>query len=260
MSTNTLFKTLSQARYFAFYTALLLALLLYAYRAFGIEASLSASGHSLVYRSFWFGLLMWFSTFTWELLLEHSKLWKRRLVQYVSSLVFMFFALNYFWLGRDWHWLSFLSLAFDLLLFWPVPVFIHWFSLKYSLAADADQGVNRSSEQSFYLSDENGRKQISLDKSQFLYAAADGNYLDLHINRGQGVEVLLFRKSLKHLEEQYPEDLIRIHRKYLVSLHAIEAVNWHSKDGMVQLKGGLSLKIGSTYLVSVREAWGQSLT
>ncbi len=66
---------------------------------------------------------------------------------------------------------------------------------------------------------------FELDLNSFLFAKADGNYVELYLNENK-INKVIKRITLKELEstlELYP-NIIRTHRSYLINLHHIKSV------------------------------------
>ncbi len=257
MKLNTSSGFLKSEAAFALVSAVMLFTFLAIYRSFGIDAQLSASGHGLFIRSLTYATCFGFTLYLCALIIGNRQIWLLRMSQFILSLIITFLLLNFFWLGQDWQWSSFGSLAGDLVLFWVFPLLYNLALRRFSersitvgLKADVEQAELR-------LSDDTGRKELILKADELLFATAEGNYLDIHFWRNGQAEKLLLRQSLKNLEAQYPNHLIRIHRKHLVALNSISEVFWHSRDAKVRLKDGRELKLGSTYQAQLKDRWSR---
>lgn len=257
MNSNRLVRKISTPVGFTITSAILLMFLLGAYRSFGIEQDLSASGDGLFNRSLVYGLCVAVSSYAWESILGAHRYWLKRILQWLFSLLLCFLALNYFWLGQDWRWSSFFSLSIDITLFWLIPLGLDLAIRQFILKANPSNVDLTPISKTIVLQDESGKKEWQIEPPDFLFATADGNYVDVHIIRDEKDEVILLRQSLKVIENQNPDLLLRVHRKYLVGIHSIAAVKWHSKEAKLRLKNGVELKVGQTYQESLRRAWKQ---
>ncbi len=82
------------------------------------------------------------------------------------------------------------------------------------------------------------REELTLNTRQFVYAKADGNYVEFYLKETNGNKKVIIRNFINETELQfslYPH-IMRVHRKYLVNLKHVE-----SKKG-----NALSLKIRVT--------------
>ncbi|QNR24371.1 LytTR family DNA-binding domain-containing protein [Croceimicrobium hydrocarbonivorans] len=251
MNNDRWVRILVSDRFFGISASLFLALFLGLYRSFGIWQEYSASGHSLSFRVISFSLVLWGSTAIWEQLLKAKARWFRRFIQFLSGNLFLFLLLNIFWLGQDWQWNSFFSLSSDFALTWIWPILVQEMALAFRQSPARE-------EPELNIQDEGGRLELSLPLSQFRYAASEGNYIEVYCDRGEGLESILIRQTLKKLLEQYPEHLIRVHRKYVVNPNLIAEVYWHSKDSYLKLPGGIQLKVGNSYREVLQKAWQKS--
>ncbi|MFC5271122.1 LytTR family transcriptional regulator DNA-binding domain-containing protein [Adhaeribacter terreus] len=77
--------------------------------------------------------------------------------------------------------------------------------------------------QTFTFTSESGTEQITLTVSQFLFAMAADNYIELHYLENGQTRKNLIRSSLTRLEETIKANpkLVRCHRAYLVNLEQV---------------------------------------
>ena len=72
---------------------------------------------------------------------------------------------------------------------------------------------------------------FEMDVSRFLFAKAEGNYVDIYIGKDAGVERLIKRISIKNLESQLTSMpyILRTHRSYLVNLHYVRNITGNAQ-------------------------------
>lgn len=78
---------------------------------------------------------------------------------------------------------------------------------------------------------------LQLDINHFIFAKAEGNYVEVYLERQQTNKVLI-RITLKKLEsflKPYP-NIIKTHRSYLINIHFIKKVNGNAQGYKLQLK------------------------
>ena len=78
-----------------------------------------------------------------------------------------------------------------------------------------------------------------LDIHEFIYAKADGNYLEIVLQKGEQCERLLKRITSKELENQLAhfDFIMKVHRSFLVNLNKIESVSGNAGGYKVAFKG-----------------------
>jgi len=249
MKNNLLVRFLNTKWFFAIWISLLLIVVLLFYRAFGLEPGLSASGHKLWQRGLGYALVVFTTVILGEYSFESRSKIKRRIGQFLLSYYILFCCLNFFWLGMDWQWTSALDLLKDYSLFWILVIIIEWLLIRLSEDGPKTDDLPLK----FLFKDEQAKTEIRIRKEDLRYIKSDGNYVEVHYQDEGQVQRKLLRQKLKNCREQYPRELIQIHRSYLVSPLAIEEVFWHSKQASLALKGGLKLKIGQAYQADLKK-------
>ena len=78
---------------------------------------------------------------------------------------------------------------------------------------------------------------FSLDPNGFLFAKAEGNYLEILVSQNGQVQKLLKRMTLKEFEAQLnaPDHIIRTHRSYLVNLHHVSDIKGNAQGYQLHL-------------------------
>jgi len=79
---------------------------------------------------------------------------------------------------------------------------------------------------------------FELNPSHFLFAKSDGNYTEVHVQKGDSIEKLLKRISIKDLESQLEavSTIVRTHRSYLVNLSFVKKVTGNAQGYRLNLK------------------------
>lgn len=245
MKSNRLVRFLISERSFPLRTGLLLWLLLFVLRAFGINTGLSANGATLLSRAFSFALIIGSSTALVGIVYQENSLYHRRWMQLLVSLYFGFCTLNFFWLGADWRWSSFLNLSVDLVIFWTINFGIDNILRRRTI-------MTETSPEPLFFQDELERTSLSLKAEDLRYCKAEGNYVEFHYSDEGKLSQKLLRQRLKKVLESAPESLVQIHRSYLVSKPAILEFHRHSKDSYVLLQGGIKLKVGQSFVENLK--------
>ncbi len=78
---------------------------------------------------------------------------------------------------------------------------------------------------------------FSLEPKNFLFAKAEGNYLEILVSQNGQVQKLLKRMTLKEFEAQLnaPDQIIRTHRSYLVNLHHVIDIKGNAQGYQLHL-------------------------
>ena len=78
-----------------------------------------------------------------------------------------------------------------------------------------------------------GNRDLLISWASVDFISAAGNYMELSC----GTEKYLLRITLKELEQQLPaQQFIRVHRSHIVNIAAIERINTHSGNSVVELR------------------------
>lgn len=81
-------------------------------------------------------------------------------------------------------------------------------------------------------------KPLKLCHEEFILAKSDNNYITIYYYQEHKVSNILFRLSMKNLEEQLvsAKHIIRCHRSYMINQNHIEHVNGNSRALQIELK------------------------
>lgn len=88
------------------------------------------------------------------------------------------------------------------------------------------------------LKDDHGKTRLSLEADMFLYAIADDNFVDVYYQHEIKAERHVLRYTLSKLEDDCSSavDIIRCHRKYLVNLSKVTAVEGNAQGLKLRLE------------------------
>lgn len=100
-------------------------------------------------------------------------------------------------------------------------------------------------------------RTVFVAAADFVWAAAEGNYVEVHVGAG---EPFRLRTTLQQLEQTLqPCDVVRIHRAYLIGLQHVREVR--STDGghttTVRLRDGTDLPVGRTFRCALVQRLGR---
>lgn len=111
---------------------------------------------------------------------------------------------------------------------------------SYKRKASYLDSLNSSLQESLPLSIKTQLKQDNfvLDVKEFIFAKAEGNYVELHLNSPHGPQKLVKRISLKQLEKQLlpVPYIVRTHRSFLVNINYIHAINGNAQGYTLDLR------------------------
>ncbi len=225
-------------------------LFLYLFEAFRISDEISWTGHSLLERSLSYALLVGWSYFALDFS-NFDRVW-RRVAQVLSANLMLFFALNYFWGGRDWAWSTFIEIGWQGTAI-QLVIGLIWYLLQRVLQSSREPD---KLEQLLTLYAENGKLALSVKADHLIFAKSDGNYLELYLAApNEKVEKKLLRKSLKALSEDLKDrsQFMRVHKQHLVNLNRVE--RFENRTGKLTLNCGedLIIPIGTAYQENLQE-------
>ncbi|WP_422106818.1 LytR/AlgR family response regulator transcription factor [Winogradskyella sp.] len=79
---------------------------------------------------------------------------------------------------------------------------------------------------------------LELNINEILYIKSDNNYVDIHLFTGNERKKILFRCSLKNIEDQLVNPLspiFKCHRQYLININYVKIKNSKTRNASVQL-------------------------
>jgi hypothetical protein len=133
-------------------------------------------------------------------------------------------------------------------LFAVIGVMINYMHLLKSTARKAktwDDLISKSQQQppvdpEITISAESPQDVISFRLDAFLYAVVDGNYVEFFLrDENDQVKRYITRNTLKNVEKQLNphQNMIRVHRSFLVNLNKIESVKGNAQGYKLSLSG-----------------------
>ncbi len=78
---------------------------------------------------------------------------------------------------------------------------------------------------------------------EILYLRANGNFTDVHLTSGKDIMVC---KVLRYFDELLDDRFMRVHRSYIVNLHAIKSYH-KASGGVLILNNGEEIEVSSSY-------------
>ena len=149
---------------------------------------------------------------------------------------------------NNWSWVYFFEeirntcLVGILFFFIIVPVnFIRLKSQHVDLASQFKANAHPEKlayyQESIAIQTQQKSDDFSLDPKGFLFAKADGNYLEIMVSQNGEIQKLLKRMTLKEFETQLkaPDHIIRTHRSYLVNLHHVSDIRGNAQGYQLHL-------------------------
>lgn len=211
---------------------LFMFLVLFVYRAYNIQQSVSFSGHSLIFRSivisFATSLLFYLSEFYARPYFKIKQgmaysIWTLGIVLIGINITFLIF--NYFWLWTELIWKSYL------LFYYEYPLIICFPIILAQLIA---KGINRSAftcETLMVFESENRKSSLSIKPEQLLFLQSADNYVQINFLERGVLKKHLIRTSLKEIEGKHISSpyLKRCHRSFMVNPKNIDTIIKNSK-------------------------------
>jgi hypothetical protein len=205
----------------------------------GLDPTGHFSGHSLLSRAFLFGALNAIVLFVFEFMLDRlfkkRNLWEKGAWLFLELLIggtAIFLLFNFFWDWDEWSFKAYFLLLREYTSVMIIPVLIRTV-LFYTQASPKQIQPTL-----LKFSSSNGKDQISIAPSDFLYLKSAGNYIEIHFLTEEGKKVKLIRNSLRVFEETYPENphLKKCHRSYMVNPRQVKKV--------YRIKGKVEIDLG----------------
>ncbi|NNF33708.1 MAG: LytTR family transcriptional regulator [Saprospiraceae bacterium] len=159
-------------------------------------------------------------------------LWYTWLILFVGAV--MFLSKSYFAGFRDFTWTEYLLVLGRLLgigitvSFFVLGMFSYFNRKNFSLLASQEN----------YTVNSPDAKPINLNLSEVMYMVSDDNYVDIHLEKEGVRDKLVFRSSLKNIEDQIVNPLTpiyRCHRRYLINITYFMLKSNTSRKTSIQL-------------------------
>lgn len=94
-------------------------------------------------------------------------------------------------------------------------------------------------QQNIYISieGENKNEKLKFSKEELLFIKASDNYVVIHLDKNGKISKHMLRSPLSKIAQQIDdEDILQVHRSYLVNLENVENLNGKSPNYVLQLK------------------------
>jgi len=98
-------------------------------------------------------------------------------------------------------------------------------------------------------------ESISVNENAFIYAIADGNYIDIHLFENNQIKKVSYRLNLSSLEKQLVSpNLIRCHRSYLVNLKKVNKITGNAQGLKLSFKNlSETVPVSRKYTPGIRD-------
>ena len=148
--------------------------------------------------------------------------------------------------GYIWEEIRNTFLVGILLLAFLLPLNLERLLSKYKKAASGltiSKGKEIPKERFVLIKTPIASESFELRLSDFLFVKVDGNYMEIYLQKGDGLEKKLLRLSLKELEKQletFPQ-IFKTHRSYLVNIQNVKAVSGNAQGYLLSF-GAITIK------------------
>ncbi len=205
-------------------SGLFVFVVLYVYRGYNIEQSLSLSGHSLLSRTLLHALATSFVYYVCEFHVKGKLTINSSLKKIVWSLGEMligthvtFFLFNYFWQWTEMKWVSYAMFLYEYPLIVIFPTVLSYLLVRYDHRPAADT-------ESILLVSDNAKSKFDVKVSNLLYVKSAGNYVEVFYRSADKIKTVLLRRKLSDIEKEYSSYLVRCHRSYVINPSNIEQI------------------------------------
>jgi hypothetical protein len=236
------------------FTGLFLFIVLYFYEGFSIDQGVSASGHNLLIRCIYFGLLTsgWFGVNEFIISDQFQRLYSQKLLWIIweivscASLVFLLF--NFFWVWTELTWSAYFLLLGEFFIVSIIPLgVIYFFS-----------GINQQKEsttETLLFESENGKEKLSIQADDFIYLTSEDNYISIFFESSGELKNRLLRNTMKRVEQEFQRSkyILRCHRSYIINPKKITRVTQESSGIKLMLKGSIEIPVSAKYEPNIKE-------
>jgi len=168
---------------------------------------------------------------TWNL--GKAILWYTWMVIFVSGV--MFLAKSFLAGFNDFTFVEFINVIGRIA---AISLIVSFFSMGIISFFNRQKIALISSKETYEISAPNV-KPIQLNLQEVLYVASDDNYVDIHLQLRDKRDKIVFRSSLKNIENQIVNPLspiYRCHRRYLVNINHFKVKSSKSRNTSIMLK------------------------
>ena len=160
-------------------------------------------------------------------------LWYAWVILFVSAVMFIY--KSYLDGFRDFTWTEYVFILGRIL---GIGITVSFFVLGIFNYFNRKDFSLLSSKEDFLVTSPSA-KSIRINLNEVMYIVSDDNYVDIHIEKKGKRSKLVFRSSLKNLEEQIVNPLTpiyRCHRRHLINIEYFKIKSDLSRNTSVQLK------------------------
>lgn len=117
---------------------------------------------------------------------------------------------------------------------------------------------NGKSEKKVIINGENKSETLTIFESDFVYARAQQNYVEVYHNSEEGLQQKILRSTLSNIVKQLP-NAWQVHRSYLVNLDYLQSVEGNTRKRFMKINETEDLiPISQKYYVALKERLSNS--
>ncbi|WP_445386442.1 LytR/AlgR family response regulator transcription factor [Robiginitalea sp. IMCC44478] len=177
---------------------------------------------------------------------------------FISTGAATFTAYNYLGDWHDWQWSSFPGFVLNLSTVFIFPAAGIFFYFRFqTLKKDYDSVLTNlmggiDEKLMIHFKGEGVKDNISIAVSDFIFAQAQDNYIELHYLKNGTLSKHLIRSSLSALQEQLEQDfLVRCHRSFLINLYNVHSIKGNQKDLKITMAySDVIIPVSRTYVAN----------
>lgn len=175
---------------------------------------------------------------------------------FISTGAAIFTAYNYLGDWHDWQWSSFPGFVLNLSTVFIFPAAGIFFYFRFRVLKKEYDAVLTNlmggidEKLMIHFKGEGVKDNISIAVSDFIFAQAQDNYIELHYLKNGTLSKHLIRSSLSALQEQLEQDfLLRCHRSFLINLYNVHSIKGNQKDLKINMAySDVIIPVSRTYV------------
>lgn len=175
---------------------------------------------------------------------------------FISTGGAIFTAYNYLGDWHDWQWSSFPAFVLNLSTIFIFPAAGIFFYFRFRILKKEYDAVLTNlmggidEKLMIHFKGEGVKDNISIAVSDFIFAQAQDNYIELHYLKNDTLSKHLIRSSLSALQEQLEQDfLLRCHRSFLINLYNVHSIKGNQKDLKINMAySDVIIPVSRTYV------------
>jgi len=140
-----------------------------------------------------------------------------------------------------------------------LPILIPlWLYLRSNFGTIEIPGYQEKSSTEITITGENKTEKLTFLESDFVFAQAQQNYMELHCLKGKELEKTIIRSTLSNLMKQLP-NAWQVHRSYLVNLDHFKTLEGNARKRYLTLGYGLApIPISKKYYEALQKRLSKS--